>query len=411
MPRLHPRIRIITEFLQDLCLNIGERPTGSVNNLKAQEYIGRIFERQGYQVEYQEFDCMDWRAGSISLRAGDQSLPAYISPYSLPCDVSAQYELISSVDQLDSAGEMLDKVAILHGELTREALMPKNFRFWNPEAHQRIIRLLEQKRPRAVITISKETRPAQPLPIIEDGDFHIPCAMLTEQAAQPLLSRTANLLELKIESSRQSVRAANVIARCDSGGKKIVLSAHLDTKPGTPGALDNASGVATLLFLGELMQYKHDQYTLEFVCFNGEDHYSNAGELAYLDRTQKDFPDIFFAANYDGVGYRQDKMGLSFHTCPAGLVALCERLRREHDLIEVIEPWPQGDHMLFVMKGVPTITFTSVEAMQLVDSVIHTENDVLDLLDGHAILEVAEFTKRLIVESQPLKAEIDRLHI
>ncbi len=37
MPRLHPRIRIIMEFLQDLCLNIGERPTGSENNHKAQE--------------------------------------------------------------------------------------------------------------------------------------------------------------------------------------------------------------------------------------------------------------------------------------------------------------------------------------------------------------------------------------
>jgi len=41
------------EILQDLCLNLGERPTGSENNHKAQEYVIRIFERQRYQVEHQ----------------------------------------------------------------------------------------------------------------------------------------------------------------------------------------------------------------------------------------------------------------------------------------------------------------------------------------------------------------------
>ncbi len=405
MKNIRPRIRIIEGFLQDLCLNIGERPTGSKNNRLAQEYLGRILQRQGYQVEYQEFDCIDWHWSSISLHLGDQSLPAFVAPYSQPCDIHAPFELIGSLEQLASA-DLADKIAVVYGDLTREPLLPKNFPFGKPAEHQRIIHLLEEKSPKAVITASKEENQQGPTPIIEDGDFDIPCAMLSNVGAQPLFARASQPLTLKIESSRKDVRAANVIARSVSpassssakagGRKKIVLSAHLDTKPGTPGALDNASGLATLLYVAELMQYKRDEFALELVCFNGEDHYSNAGEVAYLERYQSGFQNILFNINCDGLGYKQGKIGLAYHSCPAELVSICERLRQDYQLIRLIDPWPQGDHMIFVMHNVPAFSFTSVEAGSVPAKIIHTMLDTIDLLDAESILSTAMFIKQLI---------------
>ena len=405
MKHLQARLRILEGTLQDLCLNIGERPTGSANNRLAQEYIRHQFELQGYQVEVQEFECIDWHSSGTSLRMGDRQLQAYSAPYSLPCDLNTPFQLLGNINQLNGA-ELRGKIAVLHGDLTREALMPKNFRFWNPEEHQRIIRLLEEKQPAAVITVSKGDVNQTPIPIIEDGDFNIPCAMLSEESARPLFDQPSTTLALKIGSMRTPTKAANVIARSQAAGapennkrKKIVLSAHLDTKPGTPGALDDASGVAALLLLGELLKYKRDQIALEFVCFNGEDHYSNAGEVTYLDRNKNLSKEILFNINIDGVGYKYGKMGLSYHTCPTWLVSRCEHLLQGDQRIEVIEPWPQGDHMLFVMNHVPAITFTSIEAMPLVDKIIHTDKDTLELLDLTSILGVVEFIFQLVIQA------------
>ena len=56
----------------------------------------------------------------------------------------------------------------------------------------------------------------------------------------------------------------------------IVVCAHLDSKATTPGAFDNAAGVATLLALTEVGHL--DGLPLELVLFNGEDHVDSCGE-------------------------------------------------------------------------------------------------------------------------------------
>src|SRR3990172_3118305 len=127
MKHLQARLRILNAFLQDICLNIGERPTGSVNNRLAGEYIAGQFKRLGFEVETQEFNGIDWHSSATWLRMGDHQLPAFAAPYSLPCDLHAPCLLLGDIDQLDRAN-LRDQIAVLHGDLTREALTPKNFR-------------------------------------------------------------------------------------------------------------------------------------------------------------------------------------------------------------------------------------------------------------------------------------------
>ena len=387
-------IQFIEKTLKELCVNIGERPLGSSNNQRAQAYIGSLFQKHGYEVEYQGFDCMDWKGHDISLRIGEQSVPTVISPYSLHCDVKAESVSVGSIAELEAC-DIKGKVAVLHGELTREAIMPKNFKFWNPEEHQRIVHLLESKRPAALVTISFNEELATP--IFEDGDFDIPTAVVSKKNGE-LLLRSPGTIFLKIVGERCPSRGANVIARKlgKAGGKKIVFSAHMDTKPGTPGALDNASGIASLLTLSLLLESRQFDFGLEFVAFNGEDYYSNAGEIAYLEGYQHEFQNILLNVNCDGVGLKDSKIGISYMECPDSIISLCERTRSNFDRVEVIDPWYQGDHMLFVMKQVPALTVTSPDAIPLVDTVIHTERDTIDLIDPTSILQTAEFLAQVV---------------
>ena len=61
------------------------------------------------------------------------------------------------------------------------------------------------------------------------------------------------------------------IRPADAPAKKVVLMAHFDTRINTPGALDNAGGVATLLALAEALRETALPFDLEFIAFDGEE--------------------------------------------------------------------------------------------------------------------------------------------
>ncbi len=391
----NPLLFIIQKHLSELCSAIGPRPLGSASNQRAQAYIGREFELTGCQVEYQAFDCIDWTSGNITLHLGDRPIPAAIAPYSLPCALTAPYMCLGSLTELESS-DLAGKIAVLHGDLTREALMPKNFPFWNPEEHRRILALLEARRPAAIVTLSFNSD--QPIPVIEDGDFDIPCAVVSGKDGQVLLQESPEPLTLRMDCERRPSRGANVIARRNvrPGQPNITLTAHLDTKPGTPGALDNASGVSALLALSQALKSQVYDLGVEFVAFNGEDYFSNAGEVAYLEKYQGDFPLIRLAVNVDGVGLKDSLLGVSYLECPPETVERLETIRRQHRDVEIIAPWYQGDHALFAAAQVPTLALTSSQVFGLVDTVIHTERDDISHLNGRLILEVVNYLEHLV---------------
>lgn len=97
---------------------------------------------------------MDWEQAGVNLKLGDDAFESFASPYSLGCQVEAALAEVSTVEDLETA-EAAGKVLLLTGDLTREQLMPKNFPFYNPEEHQRIIRALEQQAPAAIIATGK----------------------------------------------------------------------------------------------------------------------------------------------------------------------------------------------------------------------------------------------------------------
>lgn len=66
----------------------------------------------------------------------------------------------------------------------------------------------------------------------------------------------------------------NVVGRrtgADPGRPRVLVAAHFDTVPGTPGADDNASGVAVMLEAARLLADAEPAATVEFVGFNLEE--------------------------------------------------------------------------------------------------------------------------------------------
>lgn len=93
----------------------------------------------------------------------------------------------------------------------------------------------------------------------------------------------------------------------------LLVGAHYDTVTGTPGADDNASGVAGLLELARLLKNSHPGKTIRFVAFTLEEpplfRSKFMGSAVYAERAKNDGAAIEGMICLETVGYYSDAPG------------------------------------------------------------------------------------------------------
>ncbi len=381
------------QYLNKLCVDIPRRSVGSPGNREATAFFAEISTSYGFQVETPQFNCMHWTQEGASLTAGGETFQAHVSPYSLDCQAQAPLVAASSLDELEGV-QAKGKLLLVRGELTREQLMPKNFPFYNPEEHQRIYHLLEAKCPLAIITATSRNPELAgalyPFPLIEDGDFDIPSVYLTEDEGDKLLRYLGRPVSLTILSRRIPATGCNVIARVNPAtGRRVVLTAHIDAKESTPGAVDNAAGVVTLLLLAELLKGYSGKLGVEIVAINGEDYYASPGEIQYLQLNQGKLGDILLNINLDGVGYHKGLTSYSLYECPEAVSTLVRQVFSAYTGMAEGEQWYQGDHMIFVQSQVPALAITTEQFMEMETQIAHTPQDTPELVDTSHLANLA----------------------
>jgi aminopeptidase YwaD len=386
------------QHLEHLCVTIPDRAVGTQGNRDAATYVAGVFTSLDWEVETPSFQCMDWSESGVDLRAGTTTFEAKASPYTLGALVSdAVLVVAGTIEELEAAN-LTGRIALLRDELGKEQLAPKNFPWWNPDEHRRIIAALEAGQPAAIIaatTRNPETAGAlYPFPLIEDGDFDIPSAYMTEEEGQKLAVYAGREIDLEIKATRVLAEGSNVVARRGAGGRRILVTAHLDAKRGTPGATDNAAGVVTLLLLAGLLPASDAGPAIELVAFNGEDYYAAPGEQLYLQQNE-DLSAIDFVINVDGAGYRDGGTNFSLYQCPDELAARARNILGKHGLTEGPQ-WYQGDHTMFVMAGRPAIAITSEQVGTLAAEYIHTPRDTPDIVDTSKLARIAQAIAALL---------------
>lgn len=414
----------IAEHLDVLCERVGGRLVGTAGNRAATDYVRDTLVELGLTVDCPDFACLEWRQGEVRLEAGGEACPAHPGPYSPPFDGTAELAAAASLAELDAA-DIEGRIVLLHGDLAKEPLAPRNYVFYNPEAHQAVYRLLDEKRPAAVLgatgTCPSTAGAAYPFALFDDGDLDLPSAYLKDVDGARLLTHVGEPARLLIDSQCLPSTGCNVIgawpphageaAIPDPPGapaRRIVLTAHVDARPGTPGALDNAAGVATMLAVAELLARTPPARagtaqggaavtgaatgagaSIELAILNGEDYYAASGEMAYIAANEGHWADIALAINVDGAGYREGATAASFYSGSDELRRACEAALAPFPGVVPGEPWVQGDHSLFVMQGVPALAFTSDQMTRLWSEIAHTERDRLELIDPARLDELA----------------------
>lgn len=191
----------------------------------------------------------------------------------------------------------------------------------------------------------------------------------------------------------------------------IVVGAHYDTVFDSPGANDNASGVAALLELARLLRHERFQRSIRFVAFTNEEppfYFSeNMGSRRYAMRSREKNENIAAMLSVETVGYyselpasQQYPFPLSiFYPARADFIAFVGNTASRKLVRQSIESFRRtaklpseglaapgfitgvgwSDHWSFWKAGYPAIMITDTAFFRYAP--YHTPNDTPEKLD------------------------------
>ncbi len=204
----------------------------------------------------------------------------------------------------------------------------------------------------------------------------------------------------------------NVVAKLSGETDDIiVIGAHYDSVAGSPGANDNASGVAALLELAALNAGERFHRTVHFVAFANEELPHGGtdamGSLAYADRATQNGEKITAMISLETIGYYTDESHSQNYPAPltwlypdtGNFVAFIGNLRsrqlvraaiasfRSHATIasegiaapELLRDIGRSDHASFWRHGYPAIMVTDTAPFRY--PYYHTPQDTPDKID------------------------------
>ncbi len=376
-----------------------ERPVGTNENTNLLEMIETYLRNMGYTIQALPFDCMVWNRGYSAINTNTQCITIEPSPFSEPFNGSGKLLIVQTLEELEAincAGAIL----VLAGDLTKEALQPKNYPFYYPDKHRIILSLLENKSPKAILCVTgKNTLNGQnPFPLFEDGNFLIPSGNIGTEYLNVLneLSSKDISVHIIINSNKTKAKSRQLVAskKIKNAEGKIIIAAHMDSKYDTPGALDNATGVAVLMQIAASLN--SSIFDIDIVPFNSEEYYGANGELEYLRLLESDSSKVILMINIDSVCHKGSKTAVSLYNFSHSTTKLAETLITNNPQIIKGNEWYASDHVPFLFRNIPCMAITSSDFFDGALEHTHTPKDTLDTVDFELMKPTVQYIINVI---------------
>ncbi len=378
-----------------------ERPVGTEANRKAAAWFLKTVREWGCEGKKVSFSCMEWKKAASTLRCAERTFPIAPAPFSLGAELKAELVRVKSKEGLQQMRreEAVGRILCLEGELAKEPLMPKDFPFYYPEEHRWLNDTLENLQPAAILAVTGKhpLTGENPFPLTDDGAFQVPSAAIRKEDAGALFQLASEQkVELRIHSERLESTGTQPMVLISPGKQQkeaqlVVIGAHLDTKYDTPGALDNATGVVTLLQLMRHLKNGVAGLELLFIPFNGEEHYQVPGQMAALKYLEGHWHRLKLMINLDGLGHQNGRTALSMYNLDSASEDIWKDVMKNHPVMTSGDSWVEGDHSMFAFQGIPCLALTSSELLTEVTPLAHTPADTLDHVAPEQILNTAAF--------------------
>ncbi|MCH2114832.1 MAG: M28 family metallopeptidase [Pirellulales bacterium] len=304
-------IREIEKHLHMLSVEIGSRVAGSQAEKKAAHSVERHFQRLGLASGQFRFRFPDYLPQTCRLEIVNGEKPRRISsarpmlytPNTPEQGVTGDLVFLQTGTSCDLQQPGLKgKIGLLLGSL--------NLR--SPALRRRLMKTGLK----ALVVVDHRTQYRTPISVGAAPqwmlDFGLPVVGVPHLVAVDILKQGKTRLKqgktrLSVTTTGRRVasESQNVWAEIPGQGKSasdvILITSHIDSVAGSPGANDNASGTAAVMELARLLRRARLNRTVRLVCFGVEERLS-VGSYLYATRQVTDAAKIKVCINLDSIG-------------------------------------------------------------------------------------------------------------
>lgn len=203
----------------------------------------------------------------------------------------------------------------------------------------------------------------------------------------------------------------------------VIICAHYDTVPESPGVDDNGSGAAAVLAAAKaLSQYKDEislNYTIRFITFSGEEEGLH-GSWVYANQAASDGMSIVAVLNADMIGYTRTETGkenvvVYTRDTSEWIAGIAGTISVNYNLGLAINTYNAGagsDHYPFLSKGYDAVFFAEYEF----NDYYHSPEDTIEHMDipydtlvtklvAGTLMKIADIE---IVDNKPPELSLER---
>lgn len=366
--------------VQHLAGTIGPRATGTASERQAAEYLAAQFRQFGYQVDLHSFRFPYFEARRVELHqlgAVSRPVPAMAFFYSAPTapgGLDADVAHVGLGRPSDYEGRQVTGAIALvaRGSITFTEKAS------NAAARGAVAVVIYNSQPEGIMA-GVLTQPSR-IPAVaisnEDG------VRLIEAAQQGRLR-----VRLLVDTVLETRQTANVVATKRGAARPeeiIVVGAHYDSVPGSPGANDNASGVAVVLEAARVLAGTPTPRTIQFVLFAAEE-LGLFGSVAFADERRSG---VVAMINIDMVGWGSVLMAGNSPGRDETMVNAAVEVARTLGILVNRFRNAGSDHASFERVGIPAVFLH-----RGVDPHYHRPTDLPPIVDPRNLEEAA----RLVV--------------
>lgn len=375
------------EHISVLSQGIGPRVAGTPSDERAAEYVASQLRRLGYTVERQPFQFRVFEEVQPPLLTILSPAATTLSPVTLEYSASTPDGGVEA--ELGAAG--LGRDEDLRGRrLDGKVVLVERgqIRFAEKAANAAASGAV------AVIVYNNQPGPAQAGTLVDPS--RIPAVMISQEEGQRLVqvlnagTVRVRLVVATVVGQRTSQNIIGIKMGTRSPREIVVVGGHADAVRPSPGANDNASGVAAMLEAARLLAATPTARTIHFVAFGAEE-LGLFGSRFYVEHPPGT---VVGMVNMDMVG-RGNGLMIGNSGNETSLLEVAERVARRLGIrVSRFRLRDAGsDYYSFEQAGIPVVFLHTGD-----DEAIHTPNDVIGRINPELLGQAAALAAGVALE-------------
>ena len=356
-------------FVEQLTLEYSPRESATDAERAAAQFLKSRFEDLGYETTLQEFTVGPLPRSELTITSdsGSENTWSYPMGKSHEGSASGALRFVGMAFEEDIPAEGLEGLVALieRGEITFE---------------EKVQRVAEAG---AVGAVVFNNRPGRFYGDLRNQST-IPAVSISRDDGRDLLDLLEDG-EVKAQVTVKSVTlpSRNIIAEMPAStatGKTVVIGAHYDTVPDSPGANDNASGIATVMTIARQIAGNSYPFSVRFALF-GSEEVGLFGSRHYVDALgPEDVESTIAMLNFDSVGSGSRFGVLGSARLTREALRLGKRFGPNLIRPTTLPPNVSSDHAPFQDAGIPAMFLMSDDFTR-----IHTPEDKLQWVEPNLL--------------------------